>query len=113
MTLINPDKGPSGLSSSVETLERQLSDMTADLEALQQKLRAGQPGALEGRERALSDVRQWLKIALEAEAHLEKRKHKEQHIAGGYALDLDTARASVGCRLDRLRRSRCPGRIPK
>ncbi len=111
MTLVTTDDGPSGLSTSLALLEEQLSMMKEDLEALQKSLRAGNTEDLKNSSRTLSDIRQWMRIALEAEMNLEKRKKQEKGIVGGYALDFDAARASIGCRLDRLRRARCPRRI--
>ncbi|HEY9040352.1 MAG TPA: hypothetical protein VIN05_15580 [Roseovarius sp.] len=113
MSLITPEEGPSGLSATVTTLERQLRGMCEDLEALSDKVRAEQFDDIKNQSRILGDIRQWLKMAIEAETQLEQRKKKEQGIVNGYALDMDAARDSIGCRLDRLRRAGCPGRFPR
>jgi hypothetical protein len=113
MSLITPEEGPSGLSATVTTLERQLRGMCEDLEALSEKVRAENFDDIKNQSRILGDIRQWLKMAIEAETQLEQRKKKEQGIVNGYALDMDAARDSIGCRLDRLRRARCPGRFPR
>ncbi|PVA10580.1 hypothetical protein DC366_06660 [Pelagivirga sediminicola] len=113
MSLITPEEGPSGLSATVTTLERQLRGMCEDLEALSEQVRAQQFDDIKSQSRILGDIRQWLKMAIEAETQLEQRKKKEQGIVNGYALDMDAARDSIGCRLDRLRRARCPGRFPR
>lgn len=113
MTLITPDDEPTGLSTSITSLERQLADMRQDLEALYDKIRAGDLDELKNATKATAEIRQWLKIAIEAEATLEKRTKQQKGIVNNYALDLDIARASVGCRLDRLRRARCPGRFSR
>lgn len=113
MSLITPEEGPSGLSATVTTLERQLRGMCEDLEALSQKVRSEDFDGIKTQSRILGDIRQWLKMAIEAETQLEQRKKKERGIVNGYALDMDAARDSIGCRLDRLRRTRCPGRFPK
>ncbi|WP_324752970.1 hypothetical protein [Roseovarius sp. Pro17] len=113
MSLITPEEGPSGLSATVTTLERQLRGMCEDLEALSDKVRAEDFDDIKNRSRILGDIRQWLKMAIEAETQLEQRKKKEQGIVNGYALDMDAARDSIGCRLDRLRRAGCPGRFPR
>ena len=94
------------LTTSVVKLQRQLCDMTLELETLQQKLRAGRPDVLGNSSRLISDIRQWLKIALEAEADLEKRKRNEARGAAHDTLDLEAARLSTSSRLDRLRRAR-------
>jgi Skp family chaperone for outer membrane proteins len=113
MVLITPDAGPTGLTTSINSLERQLADMREDLEAIYDKIRAGEFGELKNATKATAEIRQWLKIAIEAEAQLEKRRKQEKGIHRDYALDFDAARASVCCRLDRLRRARCPGRLPR
>lgn len=113
MTLITPDTGPSGLTTSITALERQLADMREELEARYERIRAGDLGELKEAGRAIAEIRQWLKIAIEAEAQLEKRNKRDKGIVYDYALDFAEARASICCRLDRLRRARCPGRFPK
>ena len=114
MSLITPEEGPSALSATVTTLERQLRGMCEDLEALSEMVRARATSTIsKTSSRILGDIRQWLKMAIEAETQLEQRKKKEQGIVNGYALDMDAARDSIGCRLDRLRRAGCPGRFPR
>jgi len=112
MVLITPDEAPTGLSTSVKSLERQLSDMRADLEALQARIRAGDVEELRNPNRAISDIRQWLRIAIETEAQIERRKKEEKGIVREYALDFDAARTAIGSRLDRLRRARRTGGFP-
>lgn len=109
MVLITPDEAPAGLSRSVQSLERQLCDMRADLEDLQESVRAGNFEDLKNPSRIISDIRQWIRIAIEAEAHLEKRSKREKGIVHSYALDFDEARASIRRRLDRLGRTRRSG----
>ncbi|MGK7754704.1 hypothetical protein [Roseovarius sp. C03] len=111
MPLITHDRTPSQVSLSIDALEKQLSAMRADLEAIYVQIRQGQFCELKDARRATSDIRQWLKIAIEAEAQLEKRREKELGVADGYAVDLDEARESIGCRLARLRRARDAERV--
>lgn len=103
MSLITPEDDPGGLSATVTVLERQLRGMCADLEALSDRIRAEAFDDAKAQSRVLGDIRQWLKLVIEAENQLEQRKKKEQGIVNGYALDMDAARDSIGCRLDRLR----------
>ncbi|HAR54249.1 MAG TPA: hypothetical protein DCS45_20600 [Roseovarius nubinhibens] len=100
-----------GLSTSIRRLEQQLSDMTRDLERIQSKLRDGPPEILGNSGRLISDIRQWLRIAFEAEADLERRKTRDTDTSAATALDLDAARHSIGCRLDRLRRACAAGEV--
>ncbi|MDR9393583.1 MAG: hypothetical protein RI571_04570 [Roseovarius sp.] len=111
MVLITSEENPTRLTTSIDALARQLAEMREELEERYKQIRAGNFSGLEDSKTAVADIRQWLRIALEAEVQLEKRRKQEQGLAGGYGIDFDAARAEVGCRLDRLRRSRCPGRV--
>ncbi|WP_082631008.1 hypothetical protein [Roseovarius atlanticus] len=111
MSLITHDRTPSKVTLSIDALEQQLSDMRAQLEAIYAQIKQGHFGDLKDARRATSEIRQWLKIAIEAEAHFERRREKERGIAGAYALDLDEARDSIGYRLARLRRARDAERV--
>ncbi|MDX1785106.1 hypothetical protein [Roseovarius sp. ZX-A-9] len=113
MTLITPDEGPSELNDAVTSLKNQLRDMRADLEELQTRMRADRRDDLKNSGRLMTDIRNWLKFAIETEVNLEQREKKEKGIVNGYAMDLDAARDSIGCRLDRLRRARCPNGFPR
>ena len=113
MILITPEDGPSGLSNSIRSLERQLTDMRVELEALYKRIKDGDVGEIKNATRAATEIRQWLKIALEAEVHLEKRNKKDKGIAYDYAIDFAEARDSVSGRLDRLRRARFGEGVPK
>ena len=112
MTLITPDDGPSGLSTSITSLERQLADMREDLEQLYERIRAGEFEELKNATKATAEIRQWLKIAIEAEATLEKRNKHDKGIVHDYAIDFSAARDQIGSRLDRLRRVRHAGGLP-
>jgi len=106
MPLITQDRTPSGVTLSIDGLEKQLSRMRAELEEIYARIKNGQFGELKNARTATSDIRQWLKIAIEAEAQLARRKQQELGIAHAYAVDLDEARENIGCRLARLRRAR-------
>lgn len=109
MEIITLDEEPSGLSTSISLLERQLADMREDLAVLYLKIKAGELDELKNATRATAEIRQWLKIAIEAEATLEKRRKQDRGIVHDYAFDLDAARLSIGSKLDRLRRARDTG----
>ncbi|MCR9147747.1 MAG: hypothetical protein NXH74_11175 [Rhodobacteraceae bacterium] len=111
MVLIVPDPVPTGLTTSIDSLERQLADMRAELEGMYARIKAGEFGELKNAMKATSEIRQWLKIAIEAEAQLATRKKSDKGIVHDYGLDLDAARDSIECRLARLRRNRDAGRV--
>ncbi|MGR3460664.1 MAG: hypothetical protein ACU0AX_11890 [Roseovarius sp.] len=113
MVLITPEEGPSGLTNAINSLEEQLADMRGELEALYRRIRAGDLDELKNATRATTEIRQWLRIAIEMEAQLEKRRQHERGIVHGYAIDFDAARVEIRCRMDRLARVRCRGGIPR
>ncbi|MFB9150738.1 hypothetical protein [Roseovarius ramblicola] len=113
MVLITPEEGPSGLSNAINSLEEQLADMRGELEALYRRIRAGEFDELKNATRATAEIRQWLRIAIDMEAQLEKRRQHERGIVHGYAIDFDAARVEIRCRMDRLARKRCAARVPR
>lgn len=111
MPLITLSETPSKLTTSVDLLEQQLADMGAELEAVYKRIKDGDLGELKNAAKATADIRQWLKIAIEAEAQLATREKQKLGIVMSYGLDLDWAKETVGCKLDRLRRARDSGEI--
>ncbi|MDU8926437.1 hypothetical protein RXV86_03470 [Alisedimentitalea sp. MJ-SS2] len=101
------------LSRAIATLEHQLSDLGQALMTLKRDIEAGQITRLGGADPLVAEIRQWLEIALELEMQLGKFSKTERRDGGVPALNLNEARSRIGCRLDRLRRARCPGRLPE
>lgn len=105
MIVITPETGAStAMDQELSRIERQLHEISLELEGLQTKIKQGQIGSESDATRTFSDIRRWIRLALEAEKSLAERKREDGGVAGSYALDLDRARTSIGCRLDRLRR---------
>ena len=113
MTLITPNKGPSQLDADIIRILKQLRDIMADMEAKQDELRDGEGKEAAESKKLLGEIRGWMKVAIETEARIEERCKENQGIVRDYALDFAEARSEIGCRLDRLRRTRCPGRFPE
>ncbi|WP_339106752.1 hypothetical protein [Roseovarius rhodophyticola] len=113
MPLITISETPSGLTEAVDTLERQLADMRKELSAMYDRVQLGEFGELKNASRIIADIRQWLKIAIEAEAQLANREKQELGISLSYGLDLDRAKETIGCELDRLRRARDTGGVSR
>ena len=105
MILIEPDSSPTGLTSSIDVLQRQLADLRDDLDALIERVKGGEFGEIKQAARITSDLRQWLKIAFEAEVQIETRNKRAKGIAYDYGIDLDVARAELRGRLDKLARA--------
>ena len=103
MSMITPDETPSGLTVCITSLETQLRDMREDLAEIYEQIRAGEFDQLKNASKATTEIRQWLKIALEAEAQLATRNKRAKGIVNDYALDLEEARNQIGGRLARLR----------
>ncbi|MBR9764652.1 MAG: hypothetical protein GYB53_14270 [Rhodobacteraceae bacterium] len=94
------------LRKAVERVERQVRDIAEDLESVQDRVRAGELTAAKDAVKLSGEIRYWIRFALEMEAKLDEGR--ERNTTGrGEDIDLDAARASIGCRLDRLRRCGC------
>lgn len=81
-----------------------LGDLKQDMKDMQYRLRLDQGEAVRDNLRLLSDLRNWLKIALELETKFHDRDRERQGRADHAAIDFDHARDQIRCRLDRLRR---------
>lgn len=107
MTLITDSEEPSVLGTEIDRVREQLSDIMTEMTAIQTKVREeGNNGVSESAKR-LGELRHWIKLAIETEARIEEHRKKKHAIARGYTIDFDEARSTIGCRLDRLRRSCC------
>lgn len=105
MILIKPDNSPTGLTTSIDALQRQLADLRDEIDALYSRIKAGEFGEIKQAARVTSELRHWLKIAFEAEVQLETRNKRAKGIAYDYAIHFDNAKAAVCGRLDRLERT--------
>ncbi|MEM7597402.1 MAG: hypothetical protein AAF382_06860 [Pseudomonadota bacterium] len=104
MILITPDDRPDGLTDTIASVQQQLSDMRVELDRIYTRMQSGELDELSLAGKTMVDIRQWLKIAIEAEVYLEKRRKEKEGIAHDFAVNLDEARSSIGGKLDSLRR---------
>lgn len=111
MTLITLEKEASRLDTVIDRAEATIRDLTLEIEGLQRRVRDGDVTAIKEAQRTAADVRAWLKIATETEQQIAERRKNDAGVRGGYAIDFDDARHQIGCRLARLRRAGCPGRV--
>lgn len=109
MTLITPPEGVSQLDQALEEVRNTFSSVTRILKIYEADLLSGDDNAIKEANKLLGDIRNWLRVAIETEARFEQRQKEKLGIVNAYAIDLAEARSSIGCRLDRLRRSGCPG----
>ncbi len=106
MILITPDDGSDDLSDTLKSVQRQLSDMRGELDRTYERIKSGELDELQNAGKSLSDIRGWLKIALDAEVYLEKRRKEKQGIAHEFAINVEDAKSAIGERLHKLRRQR-------
>lgn len=92
------------LEREVKMITAQLRDLKTEMFRMQARARDGDLSAAKEAQKTVVDVRTFLSRATETEARLAEIRQADGRGARGYALDLDGARASIRCRLDRLRR---------
>jgi uncharacterized protein YhaN len=95
-------------------LQKAIRDLRREIEALKEQ--AAATGAQSNSEaaRTVRSTRDLVAQCLKAETFLNECTRQQAGIAkGGHALDLERARAEIGCRLDRLRRCSDPGGLPE
>ena len=102
MILITPEETSSPLNEDIERLQTNLRGFARDIENLQERVQSGDVTDAETR-KVFSDLRSWLRMAMETEKALAQQNRQRLEIDGDYGLDLDAARDQIGCRLARLR----------
>lgn len=104
MALVEPQTGPSSLSKAIEVAEGQLTDLTALAGELLEEIKAGNLDTVKDAAKAADELRKILRLAIELEVRNERDRKREAGVSGSYGLDLEQARADIGCKLGRLRR---------
>ena len=104
MALITPNQDVARLEEDLEVVREFLGEFEAALRDLKQRVQNGDIGTLKDVSKTLAEIRGWMKLAMETEAHLAEYARREAAIDGAYGLDLDKARFEVGCRLAQLRK---------
>ncbi|WP_428925561.1 hypothetical protein [Marinibacterium sp. SX1] len=107
MTLITQQdltKDTESTADLLRALQESLSDLRRTAVALKQKIDSGEPQDLAAGAKEIAAVDQLARNCMKTEVSLaEICNRKAGIVRGGYALDLDVARAEIGCRLGRLR----------
>jgi hypothetical protein len=96
------------------SLLRVIADLRRQVDALKNDAASG--GKIDTAEatKAVSKLNEVIVACNRTENRLHECRNKQAGIArGGYALDLERARADIGCKLDRLRQCGDPGAIPR
>ncbi|WP_319823457.1 hypothetical protein [Thalassovita sp.] len=109
--MITTDNGDFPLGDSLNEIRDQLEALRAEMTAIQARLKDGEIEAVKDGQKTVTEIRHWLRIALELEMEFAKRQQKQAGIVGSYAIDFDEARDRIRCRLDRLRRCRGSKRL--
>ncbi|WP_372884807.1 hypothetical protein [Shimia sp.] len=103
MTEFEPPTGEGPLDRDLAEVRKLLRGVRGALSALRDRLERDQGGAVAGTGKALSELRQLIRTAIDTEKSFEQRQKDRQGIAEDYRLDLEQARATIGERLARLR----------
>lgn len=104
MTLITPEEHVSDTAELLQSLHVSIRRLRQQTEALRNSLASGEDADLGPASREVSVVEGLIRTCQKVEASLVEQYEKRSGIArGGYALDLEQARAEVGCRLALLR----------
>ncbi|MEM8728408.1 MAG: hypothetical protein AAGF79_00705 [Pseudomonadota bacterium] len=107
MTLITQQDLHAETASTTEllkALQDSLRDLRRTAVALKQKIEEGETSDLTTGAKEIAAVDQLARNCMKTEVNLADICNRNAGIVrGGYALDLDVARAEVGCRLGRLR----------
>ncbi|MBO9408042.1 hypothetical protein J7399_11430 [Shimia sp. R9_1] len=101
--------GACTLDPELGVLRKTLSDLNQDLLRVHNALRAEDWAQFDEATQVYGHLRQCIRLALLMEADFEERDAKQGHAARSSPLDLDAARTSIRCRLDRLRTCRGSG----
>lgn len=110
MILITPEETSSPLNEDIERLQTNLRGFARDIENLQEMVQSGDVTDAETR-KVFSDLRSWLRMAMETEKALAQQNRQRLEIDGDYGRDLDAARDQIGCRLVRIRRCTDTGHV--
>jgi len=111
MTIITPEQDVETSAEILQALQDTVRQLRRDISDVIEQAATGETINDAAALKALSKVQGLIGACAKAEALLNEQRNKQAGIArGGHALDLATARADIGCKLDRLRR--CCGAEP-
>ena len=112
MTLLTPEHVASDTQDLLNSIIGSIKDLRNEIEDLKEKVRAGEGLEKTQNSRTVASATALLKTCQEVENRLVECRSKSAGIArGGYALDLERARAEIGCKLARLRCTAGAGRL--
>ena len=104
MTLTTAIDDVSESQNLLNSVIRSVKDLRQELEALKDRVEEGDDLDTAQSNKKISSATALLQTCQNVENRLVDCRNKSAGIAqGGYALDLERARAEIGCKLDRLR----------
>jgi hypothetical protein len=112
MTQITPEMEIALGEDRLMSLTKMIADLRRQVEHLKAQAETG--GKIDNAEtsRVLTQVNSVVLACTNAENRIDDCRNKQAGIArGGYALDMDKARAEIGCKLDRLRACQHPREV--
>lgn len=112
MTLTSPPEGATELTRRIEELRDALQVVSANLVQCDETVLRPEHRALAEAKHLLDQVRACVRLAIETETRFDNRTRTQAGCTRATALDLEGARASIRCRLDRLRTCRGAGGFP-
>jgi cell division septum initiation protein DivIVA len=105
MTMITPEQEIATSEEHFKALQTAIRDLRREIMSLKEQANSGEEINETAASKALAKASGMVATCVKVENYLSECRNKQAGIArGGYALDLDRARADIGCKLDRLRR---------
>ncbi|GFE49881.1 hypothetical protein So717_16340 [Roseobacter cerasinus] len=112
MTLITPEHVESQTEDLLNSVLGSIRDLRKELEGLKERVRATDGAATAQGSKTVMQAASLLETCQKVENRLVECRSKHAGIAqGGYALDLEKARATICGKLDKLRATRSTGAI--
>lgn len=112
MTLITPELVESQTEDLLNSVIGSIKDLRNELQDLKERVRETDGAVTTQGSKTVTQAVSLLETCQKVENRLVECRSKHAGIVrGGYALDLERARASIGCKLDRLRCTRPTGPI--
>jgi hypothetical protein len=104
MTVLTPEHVVFDTENLLQSVVGSIRDLRHEIESLREKARAGEKLDNASNNKTVAEAKSLLRTCQEVENRLVECSRQTAGIAkGGYALDLEKARADIGCKLDRLR----------
>ena len=112
MTEVTPEQALADSAEVLTALQEAVRGLRKEIEGLTEQARSGGEIAETSAKRQLGQIQGLVAHCAKAENILNECRNRQAGVvSGGYAVDLDKARADIGCKLDRLRRCSDPGAV--